>query len=490
MSQYTSRIHIRVAEPEVWNKFRDTDDADFGLADLADRGSLSFSLDDWFCDEDELRGIVTALAKTLGEDGVIIADTTNINVDPYAYIVYSAGCGVHSKNHRNSEYCFETNISDLAECCSYKNYFAFDAQELKVLKRAGMERVREGRKFVFKLLEQQAGLDLEDEFFLTDTRFEGRTQRIENVKQGDPVRLVHEKSDKSYPNMVEVFSDEGSLGLLEETAADIMAPLMDEGKKEYEVTVRNVIPLSKRSARCRGAIISVHIRIKAEPPKNDNTAPAKVIGGSGDDAVFSYRRIDDMGTGFYDGVCDGKGLIIPEDKTTSVSVDGKTVNIMIQTQKKMKTINRQFKSALLGRDTPEPFYDPLTAMDGNLEITGQGEYNQNLYRVSDAVGELETAQIGHRVKLFAKVVEQLDREDALAKIVEAAPKKKNGTLYTNRVTQVATLFCMARDASMYVLCAVAKDDSTLLLEIRKIVTANMDKAEADVISTSNLFRAK
>ena len=87
-----------------------------------------------------------------------------------------------------------------------------------------------------------------------------------------------------------------------------------------------------------------------------------------------------------------------------------------------------------------------------------------------------------------QVVSLLSEEAVLAKIIDAAPKKKNGTLYAKRVTQVASLFCMEKDASMYVLCAVAKDDSTLVMEIRTIVTSDLEKAESDVITEYNLFR--
>lgn len=47
---------------------------------------------------------------------------------------------------------------------------------------------------------------------------------------------------------------------------------------------------------------------------------------------------------------------------------------------------------------------------------------------------------------------------------------------------------MEKDASMYVLCAVAKDDSTLVMEIRTVVTSDLEKAESDVITEYNLFR--
>ena len=39
MSQYSSRIHIKVTEPAIWEKFKDVDDAEFGLAGLAEDGS-------------------------------------------------------------------------------------------------------------------------------------------------------------------------------------------------------------------------------------------------------------------------------------------------------------------------------------------------------------------------------------------------------------------------------------------------------------------
>lgn len=283
MSQYSSRIQIKVVSPEVWNRFKDVDDAEFELAELAERGYTAFVLDDWSCVESELEGIVSALAKTLGTDGLIIADTTNINVDPYAYIVYSAGYGVHDKYRNYSEYCFETSIADILGCLNYKNHFSFSDDEIMVLNRLGIERVKEGKKSVFRQLLVNEGL--EDELFLTETRFQGRTERIEYVNVGDPVRLEHDGSDKSYQNKVEVFSENGSLGYLEETAADIMAPILDAGEKQYTAVVRNVLPVSKRSQRCNSAIISIHIDVipkqeeeKEKPTKAKSKSTAKDSG--------------------------------------------------------------------------------------------------------------------------------------------------------------------------------------------------------------------
>jgi hypothetical protein len=344
---------------------------------------------------------------------------------------------------------------------------------------------------VFKQLLENEGL--EDEIFLTETRFEGRTQQIEAVNKGDSVKLVHDTSDKTYQNKVEVLSEAGSLGLLDEKSAEIMAPIIDAGDKEYTAVVQNVTPLSARSSRCQTAIVSIHIQFKVAPleveedDKPKKATAAKNIGGS-DDTVFSYEKIDDIGIGFYEGIWNGKELTVPKDTTIAVDTNGKTVNVKIQTKRKINEIGKKFKDSLNGNDVSDLYYDPISAVNGNLETNGIGEYQQYLYEVSENADELSTAQIAHRVKLFAKIVSLLNDESLLTKIIEAAPKKKNGTLYAKRVTQIATLFCMEKDASLYVLCAVAKDDSNLVLEIRTIITSEMEKAETDVITTNNLFR--
>lgn len=142
--------------------------------------------------------------------------------------------------------------------------------------------------------------------------------------------------------------------------------------------------------------------------------------------------------------------MIPKDATLAVSANGKTVNVKIQAKRKMKEIAQKFEAPLCGNDAAVTFYDPASAVNGNLEMNGVGEYQQYLYEVYDDAEQLKTAQIAHRVKLFAKVVALLSEEAVLAKIIDAAPKKKNGTLYAKRVTQVATLFCMEKDAYLIV----------------------------------------
>ena len=56
MSQYYSRLHIKVSSPKVWKKFQDADDAGFDLAKLAKKNQTSFVIDgdEWSYVEDEL----------------------------------------------------------------------------------------------------------------------------------------------------------------------------------------------------------------------------------------------------------------------------------------------------------------------------------------------------------------------------------------------------------------------------------------------------
>ena len=211
------------------------------------------------------------------------------------------------------------------------------------------------------------------------------------------------------------------------------------------------------------------------------------IGGM-DDADFSYKTIDGLSPAFYEGVFDGKDFVVSPDETVNVNVNGTDFVITIKTEKKVKSLLKKFKKAVTGKDVGRPLYDPLDVARGKYEENGEDGYGQLTYRVLDEAETLENVQIAHRASIFAKVNELLRDEKAAASIVEAAPKKKNGTFALRRVTQIASLFCMEDDTSMYVLCAVAKKDCEAIIEVRQIATVDMEKTEGDVISSTNLFR--
>lgn len=212
------------------------------------------------------------------------------------------------------------------------------------------------------------------------------------------------------------------------------------------------------------------------------------IGGM-DDVAFSYKHIDGIYPNFYEGIHNGKDFVVNPDENVNIEVDGTTFVLAIKTEKKINSLLKKFKKAIAGKDVGRPIYDPIDVASGKYELCGSNEYGQDAYTVSDGAKTLETIQIAHRAALFAKVNELIRSERAAAHIVQAAPKKKNGTFALKRVTQIATLFCMEDDASMYVLCAVAKKDTELLIEVRQVASVDMEKTYTDVISTSNLFKS-
>lgn len=498
MAQYQSRIYIQVTEPAVWERFREADDAELELAQLAGEGETCFASDEVLWEESELKDTVAALGAVLGTDGIIIADTTNINTDPYAYIVWWAGHGARTKSRDMTEYCFSTDIGDLCSCLNYENNFSFNNSEMEVLTKLGYERTKAGRGYLYRHVLVNEGL--EDELYLAETGLEGRTQRMENITPGDPVELKHITKDKSYKNMVEVFCESGSLGLLEEDAASIMAPILDAGEKYFTAQVLRVLPLSQRAARYRTGLVSIQIRF-GQPPAAAEAAAQKDASAAVVPAVpadgattascttFTYQGIDEVDAGFYEDIWSKDGLNIPKDGSLTVNAEGKTVTLKRQTAKKMAEIQKKFAPFLEAKKTTKVFYDPIDAVDGHLDPIGFDDYGNQLYEVIEDVKALTKEQITHRVKLFAKVNTLLTDPAAASKVVAAAPKKKNGTLYAKRVTQIATLPVMEKDTTMYVLCAVAKSDAELLLEIRKIPTSNLEKVEGDVLSITNLFRA-
>jgi len=149
MAQMTSRIHIRVTSPEVWSRFTEAIDPDLDLAPLASKDVTTFFHNDLAYLPGQLTQVVTALVNVIQSDGIILADTTNINVDPYAYIVYSLGCGV-KEIEEDGNYCFATNCIDaedeLLKCLNYKSYFKFTPEELENLKKVGIEAVKKEEK--------------------------------------------------------------------------------------------------------------------------------------------------------------------------------------------------------------------------------------------------------------------------------------------------------------------------------------------------------
>ena len=260
MSQYYGRIHIKVKEPQIWERFKDTDDANFDLADLASTNQTSFVYDDdWCVVEFELEGIVAALAKTLGEDGIIIADTTNANVDPYIYCVFYLGDTTHIDyfsvldKSKKVEKMLEISIEDIATWLDYGK-FKISQKEQKVLFGLGLASVAGSTK---EFLEN---IYLPDKIYLRETGFDNRPENIEKLIVSENVSIIHSKS-KYDATRLEVKNSSGSLGYLPSDISDRFAPLILIKKIKYTAKVVEVVHLSQRNKHAKSPIVAISIEL-------------------------------------------------------------------------------------------------------------------------------------------------------------------------------------------------------------------------------------
>ena len=96
------------------------------------------------------------------------------------------------------------------------------------------------------------------------TRYEGRTERIENVRQGDLVRVVRDEENAYNPNNFAILDDSGQdLGNMPASLCNALAPLYDEGEAVFERSfVSFVEPISKRNRHARQAILFVELQLR------------------------------------------------------------------------------------------------------------------------------------------------------------------------------------------------------------------------------------
>lgn len=273
MSEYVSRMHIKVSSPEIWRKFEDEDDADFDLARFADTDKTSCIVGDgWSAFENELFGIVNALAKTLGKDGIIIADTTNLNVDPYDCCILFLGEAVQTEvfdcDDDKCEMFFKTNIENIPEWLNYGKFY-ISQKEKDVLFRCGIAMV--GKHFE----EFSTNLEFPEKIYLRETSFDKRPETIENISIGDEVYFVHAK-DSYDPLRLEVMSDSGSLGYLPSDISDKITPAIVNKRLKYTAKVTEVVPASKRNKHAKSSVVAIGINAEfSNSSVSDKTSVSK-----------------------------------------------------------------------------------------------------------------------------------------------------------------------------------------------------------------------
>ena len=96
------------------------------------------------------------------------------------------------------------------------------------------------------------------------TRYEGRTEQIEKVKNGDPVRIVRDCENPYNANHFMILTAKGkNLGNMPAQLCNVIAPLFDDGNLTFvQSEVSFVEPISRRSRHAKQAVLFVQLKIK------------------------------------------------------------------------------------------------------------------------------------------------------------------------------------------------------------------------------------
>ena len=112
MAEYKSRIFVKVFSRDGWKRF---ESFKFALGKefnaFSNEEDLSFCIDRaWGCPEGDIDRLVTNIAKVLGQDGFIIADTVDLDSPAYTYAVVYMGEEIHTYyfgSYSNNRYLYE-----------------------------------------------------------------------------------------------------------------------------------------------------------------------------------------------------------------------------------------------------------------------------------------------------------------------------------------------------------------------------------------------
>ena len=98
------------------------------------------------------------------------------------------------------------------------------------------------------------------------TRYNGRTEQIERVHQGDIVQIIRNPENEFNHNNFMLFTEKGKdIGNMPAELCNVIAPLYDSGKLNIErACVSFVDPLSKRNRHAKQAVLFVEMHAKVE----------------------------------------------------------------------------------------------------------------------------------------------------------------------------------------------------------------------------------
>lgn len=119
---------------------------------------------------------------------------------------------------------------------------------------------------MMEYLEQSDGMYREDgTFFIRfeakGTRYEGRTEHIENVRIGDDIQIVRDAGNQFNENNFKLMTEQGiDVGNMPAELCNVIAPLYDHGNLVIQKSVVSYVePITKRNRYAKQAILFVEL---------------------------------------------------------------------------------------------------------------------------------------------------------------------------------------------------------------------------------------
>ena len=281
--QYSSRIKVLVENQKDIAKLSSLRNDNF----IINKDRKSFCIDgDWSVTEKELLSIVQDIARILKYKCIIVADTWNIDVDPYKFCIYFFGSEVKYKNFENYNKIKLINNSDINSIASWLNAtkIRLTEKEKEYLQQNKIEYVVDKKIYVDRLEEEKKNKEEEqvlskeiiqeeilknkhiknedyDVFYfeLVGTQFENREERIRKLNVGDVVDLIREKENLYASKAVLIKNREGSIGHISSGSTIFLSSMIDNGYIEInKAVVERVIPYSKLgNSKKRGGCVEI-----------------------------------------------------------------------------------------------------------------------------------------------------------------------------------------------------------------------------------------
>lgn len=177
-----------------------------------------------------------------------------------------------------------------------------------------------------------------------------------------------------------------------------------------------------------------------------------------------------------------KGTNWPKGKRYAVNCNG--VEIKVQTY-----------LAKAGEKMPDYGYDAYAAIESMYvrelkreeilwENNGEPQFADPQFNTKELIS-LNSEQIIKRTEFITAIADLINNQETMTAIVQAAAKKKNGTLHKNRVVRIACSGVASFLDHVYAIIARAKTDNTLSITFEEVLCKPGDNKvwAVDFIST-------